>query len=167
MARHFGAACPQALPQPGLTHRGGWAEGQTCRRVLRTLPGLSGELVERPRGHTHLLSDGASDTAEFGGRGQSSGSLHPRKKDAQLKGWGEGWGPAPCPAGVLGGPSLGELGPAPCTSYLQGVGGEKRRRHCAPSPDLPGEPHLQHPNPLKAPGCGCQDSRGQVRARLT
>ena len=72
-ARHFEAACPQALPQPGLTHRGGWAEGQTCRRALRTLPGLSGELLERPRRHTHFLSDGASDAAGLGGRGQSSG----------------------------------------------------------------------------------------------
>lgn len=27
-----------------------------------------------------------------------------------------------------------------------GVGDEKRQKHCAPSPDLTGEPHLQHPD---------------------
>ena len=35
------------------------------------------------------------------------------------------------------------------TMYLVSVGGvgdEKRRKHCAPSPDLTGEPHLQHPD---------------------
>ena len=127
VARHFGAACPQALPQPGLTHHGGWAEGQTCRRALRTLPGLSGELLERPHWHTHFLSHGASDTAGLGGQGRSSGSPHLRKRDAQLEGWREGWGPAPCPAGVPGGPSLGELGPTPCTSYLRGGGGRGGR----------------------------------------